>query len=112
MRHCCAFGEIREGEREFRAKLNVLLRFVKTDAMYLPPLHFDTAEVLCNAIDFDGVCQIRSGDLVLANRIASLSLVGWRIFASFSRMVVARANERECRMRIALEAQPSRVATE
>jgi hypothetical protein len=97
--------EIREGERDFRAKLNVLLRFVKTDAMYLPPLPSDAAEVVCNAIDFDGVCQIRSADLVLANRIASLSLVGWRIFASFARMVVARANERESQMRVALEGQ-------
>jgi hypothetical protein len=80
--------------------------------MYLPPLPSDAAEVLCNVIHFDGVCQIRSSDLVLANRIASLSLVGWRIFASFSRMVVARANQRECQMRVAIEGQPSRAAPE
>jgi hypothetical protein len=104
--------EIQEGERDFRAKLNVLLRFAKTDSMYLPPLPSDAAEVLCNAVDFDGVCQIRSSDLMLANRIASLSLVGWRIFASFSRMVIARANERECQMRIALEAQSLSAASE
>jgi hypothetical protein len=94
---------VREGEANWKEKLNLLLLFAKTDAMYLPPLPGDALDVVCNQIDFDGVCQIRSSDLALANRIASLSLVGWRMFASFSRMVIARANQRECEMRIALQ---------
>jgi hypothetical protein len=48
--------------------------------MYLPLFPSDAADVLCNAIDFDGICQIRSENLLLASRIASLTLVGWRIF--------------------------------
>ena len=57
-------------------------------------------------VQFDGVCQIRSVDLLLARRIASLSLVGWRIFASFTKVVMARAGEREVQMRRAIERQP------
>jgi len=37
----------------------------------------------CKVIEFDGLCQIRSPHLILANRIASLSVASWRIFASF-----------------------------
>lgn len=105
-RQCAALlriKEIREGEPDVSAKMNVLLRFMRTDSMYLPALPLDDPDVICNAIKFDGLCQIRSADLALSNRIASLTLVGWRIFASFSRMVIARANPREPQMRRALE---------
>lgn len=95
--------EIRDAESDARTKLSYLLKFRSTESMYLPALASDGADVLCNAIKFDGICQIRSTDLVLSNRIASLTLVGWRIFASFSRMVIARANPREPQMRSALE---------
>jgi hypothetical protein len=95
--------EIREEEPESRTKLSYLLKFTGTESMYLPALPSDAPDVLCNAIKFDGICQIRNADMALSNRIASLSLVGWRIFASFSRMVIARANPRESQMRSALE---------
>jgi hypothetical protein len=95
--------EVRKQEDNVKAKLSLLLKFKRTEAMYLPVLPCDHDDVMCNVIDFDGICQIRSSDLVLANRIASLSVAGWRIFASFSRMVIARANPRECEMRLALE---------
>lgn len=98
--------EVRSGETDARAKLNLLLKFSRTDSMYLPAISRDHPDTLCNTIEFDGICQIRSSDLVLATRIASLSLVGWRMFASFSRTVLARANPRETQMRIALEHQP------
>lgn len=95
--------EIREEEPDAWTKLSYLLKFKRTESMYLPALPSDGLDVLCNAIKFDGICQIRSTDLALSNRIASLTLVGWRIFASFSRMVIARANPREPQMRSALE---------
>jgi hypothetical protein len=95
--------EVRKQEENAKEKLSLLLRFKRTESMYLPVLPCDRDDVLCNVIDFDGICQISSCDLVLANRIASLSVVGWRIFASFSRTVIARANPRECEMRLALE---------
>ncbi len=95
---------IRKSERDAAAKLNLLLRFKRSDSMYLPVLQDDEPDVLCNVIQFDGICQLRSSDLALAGRLASLSVVGWRIFASFSRVVFARANQRECEMREAIDA--------
>jgi hypothetical protein len=96
-------SEIRRSDPEAKASLSLLLRFKRSSSMYLPRLPVDDAEVICNVINFDGICQIRSSDLALANRLASLSLVGWRIFAAFSRVVVARANPREAEMRSSLE---------
>jgi hypothetical protein len=74
--------------------------------MYLPVLPSDDATVACNAVQFDGICQIRSADLLLATRIASLSLVGWRIFACFSKAVLSRATRRELQMRLAIDQRP------
>jgi hypothetical protein len=42
---------------------------------------------------FDEICQIRNEDLYLADRVASLTLVGWRIFSSFSRVAISRASD-------------------
>jgi hypothetical protein len=97
--------EIRRRDPEAKAKLGQLLKFTRRDSMYLPPLPDDREEVIGNAIQFEGPCQIQTGNLLLANRLASLSLVGWRIFASFARIVVARANPREVEIRTAIEKQ-------
>lgn len=108
-RHCAALLRIvgvRASERAAKAKLSLLLKFSKRDSMYLPAMPSDAPDVVGNVILFDGICQIRSADLLLANRIASLSLPGWRVFASFSRTVIVRANPRETEMREAIEHQP------
>lgn len=108
-RQCAALlrvTEIRKSEADVGATLNLLLKFRRRDSMYLPPLSQDGGDVVCNVIQFDGICQIRSSDLLLAKRIASLSVVGWRIFSSFSRAIIGRANPREGEMRLAIEKQP------
>ncbi len=108
-RQCSALlrvKEIHQSEKDVGAKLNLLLRFKGTHSMYLPALTVDSGDVVCNGVEFDGICQIRSGDLLLAKRIASLSLVGWRIFGSFSQMVIARSNPREGKMRSAIDNLP------
>jgi hypothetical protein len=69
---------IRKGEQSAREKLGTLLKFSRRDSMYLPVTRDDDHDVVGNVIQFDGICQIRLADLLLANRIASLSLVGWR----------------------------------
>lgn len=76
-----------------------LLKFSSTSRMYLPPLPNDPSEVIGNAVVFDGIVQVRLSDLLLATRHASLSLVGWRIFGSLVRTIMARAGESEVRMR-------------
>jgi hypothetical protein len=94
---------IREDEERAKEKLGTLLKFSRRDSMYLPAMVDDAKDVVGNAISFEGICQIRSSDLFVADRVASLSVVGWRIFASFSRTVMARANPREVELRMALE---------
>jgi len=98
--------EVRKDDAALKTKFDLLLRFKRRESMYLPALPSDGEWVALNVVQFDGVCQIRSGDLLLARRIASLSLVGWRIFACFTRVVMARANEREVHMRRAIERPP------
>jgi hypothetical protein len=97
---------IRRTEDQAKEKLGTLVKFSRRDSMYMPVMPEDAADVVGNAILFDGICQIRTADLLLANRIASLSLVGWRIYASFARVVFTRANEREVRIRTAVENVP------
>jgi len=94
---------IRKDEERAKEKLGTLLKFTRRDSMYLPALADDAEDVVGNAISFEGICQIRSSDLFLGNRVASLSVVGWRIFASFTRTVMARANPREVELRMAVE---------
>jgi hypothetical protein len=94
---------IRKDEDRAKEKLGTLLKFTRRDSMYLPAMAEDTDDVLGNAISYEEIYQIRSSDLFLGNRVASLSVVGWRIFASFTRSVMARANPREVELRIAVE---------
>lgn len=96
-------SEIRRDEEKAKEKLGTLLKFSRRDSMYLPVLPNDSEDVVGNVILFDGICQIRTEHLLLANRIASMSVVGWRIFASFVRVAMARANEREAQIRSAVE---------
>jgi hypothetical protein len=88
--------------RDSNAKqlISELLTFKSTKKMYLPRLPNDREEVVANAINFDGIVQVRLEDLLLATRYASLSLVGWRIFGSLLRTIMVRAGESEVRMRI------------
>ncbi|HXA66931.1 MAG TPA: hypothetical protein VNV82_17365 [Bryobacteraceae bacterium] len=95
--------EIKKSEQQAKEKLGMLLKFSRRDSMYIPPLPDDAEDVVGNVIQFDGMCQIKTPDLLLANRLASLSLVGWRIYASFARTVLTRANQREVTIRTAIE---------
>ncbi len=97
--------ELRRDEEKAKEKLGTLLKFSRRDSMYLPVLTDDGSDVIGNVIQFDGICQIRSSELLLSHRLASLSLVGWRIFASFTRTAIARANPREVQIRSAIEGQ-------
>lgn len=96
-------SEISREDPNVNAIVGQLLKFTRRDSMYIPPLPDDPNNVVANVIRFDGIAQIRTDDLQLGDRIASLSLVGWRIFASFVRTVVARANPREALIRSVIE---------
>ncbi|MBD2626069.1 hypothetical protein [Trichormus variabilis] len=79
--------------------LSQLLQFTSTQRMYLPPFGDDSSDIVGNSLLFDGIVQIHLDDLLLAQRHASLSLVGWRIFGSMVRSILVRAGEDEVKMR-------------
>ncbi len=83
--------------------LGDLLKFTSTQRMYLPPLPDEQSSIVGNALVFDGIVQIKIEDLLMATRIASLSLVGWRIFGSIVRTIMVRAGESEIKMRSSME---------
>jgi hypothetical protein len=79
--------------------LGQLLKFQSTQRLYLPPLPQDPPDTLANAVLFDGIVQVELAKLLLAMRIGSLSLVGWRIFGSMIRSLMARTGDGEVRLR-------------
>lgn len=79
--------------------LQQLLSFRGRRELYLPPFAGEATPSIGYAVQFDGLAQIRLEDLLLARRLCSLSLVGWRIFGAFTRAIFARAGERESGLR-------------
>lgn len=87
----------REATKQLLAEL---LRFVSTRRMYLPPLPGDASnKIIGNAVEFDRIAQARLEDVLAAERIASLSLVGWRIFGSHLRVILSRTGDSEVKLR-------------
>ncbi|MFN5953693.1 MAG: hypothetical protein ACK6A9_13005 [Dolichospermum sp.] len=84
---------------EAKTTLSQLLQFTSTQRMYLPPFADDSSDTVGNSLLFDGIVQIHLDDLLLAQRHASLSLVGWRIFGSMVRSILVRAGEDEIKIR-------------
>jgi hypothetical protein len=93
-------GETPSAQQETKGLLAELLRFTSTRRMYLPPLPGDLENgIVGNTVEFDRIAQARQEDVLFAERIASLSLVGWRIFGSHLRGVLTRAGESEVALR-------------
>lgn len=92
-------GGTDEEDANVAALLAELLKFTQTRRMYLPLLADDEENVLANAVEFDRIAQARLEDVLVADRIASLSLVGWRIFGSHLRGILTRAGESEVVLR-------------
>lgn len=95
-------AHISREDEQASGKISQLVKFHRKDSMYIPPLPDDPTDVVGNEVHFDGVCQIRQESLLVANRVASLSLLGWRIFGCFARNFIARANPREVEIRKAV----------
>jgi hypothetical protein len=79
--------------------LGQLLKFQSMQRLYLPPLPQDSPNTLANAILFDGIVQVELDKLLLATRLGSMSLVGWRIFGAMIRSLLARTGEGEIHLR-------------
>ena len=88
-----------EEEGGIRSLIGGLLSFKSPHRMYLPPLPGDETDVLARFIDFSGVAQATAVDVEIAERIASLSLIGWRIFGVHLRRIFSRAGDGEATLR-------------
>ena len=80
--------------------LSSLTAFKRSDAMYLPALQADLERgILGFAVSFDGICSIGNTEIQTATRVASASLVGWRVFCAMLQSVLTRASEDEVILR-------------
>jgi hypothetical protein len=70
---------------------------------YLPVLPGDPDDVMCNVAHLDPIHVIANDQVNLCQRIASLSLVGWRIFGVLVREMLIREAEDEDQMRTLAE---------
>lgn len=84
---------------KIRKGLGTLLKFKDYQHMYLPPFSNDGDDVIFNVVSLDDMHVVRLETLVLAHRIASLSPLGWRIFASQLRVNFTREAVGEAAMR-------------
>jgi hypothetical protein len=88
--------------RDAAATLARLMTFRGTRALYLPRLAGDTSEVLFNMISFQQLAVLDSAAIPTVQRVASMSLVGWRAFNILVRIVIGRAGDEEAGFRLAV----------
>jgi hypothetical protein len=90
---------------QLKSTLHHLLSFRSRRDLYLPAFPDEDPPSLGYAVRFDGIAQIRLDDLLLARRVCSLTLVGWRIFGSFARVLISRAGDSEAELRKNIDAR-------
>jgi hypothetical protein len=82
-------------------RLDNLTLFEPTRYFYLPVLPDDDADIVCNVAHLDPLHVISNEEVNGAMRVASLSLVGWRIFGTLAREILIREADQEDLMRTA-----------
>lgn len=86
-------------DRALTAALETLTAYRPKKHFYLPVLPDDGPDVVCNVALMDPLHVIANDQINLAERRASLSLIGWRIFGALVRELLVREAEHEDRMR-------------
>lgn len=93
-----------ENDRDLTNTLGTLTTYRPRKHFYLPVLPDDAPDVVCNVALLDPLHVIANDQINLAERRASLSLVGWRMFGALVRELLVREAENEDRMRTTLDA--------
>ncbi len=101
-----------ESSRKLESDLSNLATFRSTRYFYLPALPDDEPEVLFNVAHLDPLAQCASDVLMLVERRASMTLIGWRVFGAVLRSVQVREAEGEAELRTAGNQDPERIVTE
>jgi hypothetical protein len=65
----------------------------------MPPLPDDGQDVLFNIVQLDPFAQARKEDVVVAERRASMTLIGWRVFGALLRSLEVREGAEEVDVR-------------
>lgn len=84
---------------ELTSLLESLTTYRPKKHFYLPVLPDDDPDVMCNVALLDPLQVIANDQVNLAERRASLSLVGWRMFGALVRELLVREAEHEDLMR-------------
>lgn len=82
--------------------LNTLVTFGQRRLLYLPKLSDDQAPVLFNQISFQDLAVLAADQVPIVERVASMSLVGWRAFNLLVRALITRTGEEELGFRAAV----------
>lgn len=82
-----------------RNDLANLVAYKTTRYFYLPPLPDDPPEVLFNVVLMDPFAQCANDVLALAERRASMTLLGWRVFGALLRSIQVREAAEEVAIR-------------
>jgi hypothetical protein len=82
-----------------RSDLANLIAFRTTRYFYLPPLPDDPEDVLFNVALLDPLAQCANDALALAERRASMTLLGWRVFGALLRSLQVREAAEEVAIR-------------
>jgi hypothetical protein len=93
-------GDYADASR-LRSDLANLIAFRTTRYFYLPPLPDDPEDVLFNVALLDPLAQCANDALALAERRASMTLLGWRVFGALLRSLQVREAAEEAAIRLA-----------
>jgi hypothetical protein len=88
-----------ESEEKLRRELGNLVSFRPKRYFYLPPLPDDAPDVLFNVVQLDPFAQARKEDIIVAERRASMTLIGWRVFGALLRSLEVREGAEEVDVR-------------
>jgi hypothetical protein len=77
-----------------------LITFKTTRYLYLPPLPDDDPNVLFNVAFLDPFAQCENAALALAERRASMTLLGWRVVGALLRSIQVREAAEEVAIRL------------
>lgn len=90
-----------ESLQKLESDLSNLVTFRSTRYFYLPALPDDKPDVLFNVARLDPLAQCANDALVLAERRASMTLIGWRVFGAVLRSIQVREADGEAELRTA-----------
>jgi hypothetical protein len=88
-----------ETQQKLESDLSTLIVFRSTRYFYLPRLSDDEPDVLFNLIRVDPFAQCANEALALAERRASMTVTGWRVFGAVLRSIQVREAEGEAEIR-------------